>query len=222
MWYGSVGNCGNYFQYKQISTPAALPLDLDFVKSYLRIDSNDDDALITMLIKASASFIEKYTTRTLINTQYLTYRDNFGYGSFAWGFPAAYGCCGIELRRSKLVSIDNFTYKNSQGVVTQVDPSLYYVTDDVDFSSILLMPNRQYPSDVLCVRQAIAIEFTAGYGDTADDIPIDLQEAMLQMVADMYFNRGDCVAAGRMSCSCQKYLSGASKAILDQYKIVTI
>jgi uncharacterized phiE125 gp8 family phage protein len=212
--------CGNYFQYKIVTPPAALPIDLDFLKLYLKIDDTTDDALLTFLIKAAASFVENYTNRTLINTQYLTYRDNFGFYPTYFGYFNA-DCCGIELRKSRFVSLDSFTYKNLDGIDTVVDPTIYYVTDEIDYSSIMLNPDQQYPQDVRCARQAVKILFTAGYGTTQDDIPPELQEVMLQLIADMYSNRGDCMPTGR-SCACSQFLTGASKALLDQYRIIPL
>lgn len=216
------GNCcGNYYQYKKLTTPVALPLDLDFVKNYLKVDDTADDALITFLIKAAAAYVEKYTNRVLLETQFQTYRNNFGYSDLWFPYSNDYGC-GIELKRSPFVSLDSYTYKNTDNIETVVGPTLYYITDKVDYSRILLIPGKAYPTDVLCVQQAIKILFTAGYGTSQDDIPVELQEAMLQIVADMYTNRGDCMTASGISCSCDKFLSAASKVLLDQFRILDL
>jgi uncharacterized phiE125 gp8 family phage protein len=212
--------CTDYYQYKVAVPPVNLPLDLTFVKNYLKIDGVDDDALITFLIKSVASYVEKYTGRTLINTQYQTYRNNFGVYESYYGYVYTAQCCGIELKKSPFVSLDSFTYLNKDNVETVVDSSLYYVTDKTDYSSILLLPDKQYPSDVLCVQQAVKILFTAGYGIDETTIPTDLQEAMLQLVADLYTNRGDCTTS--MSCACNNFVTAASKAILDSYRILNL
>lgn len=215
--------CAVYYQYKVTIPPAYLPLDLDFVKNYLKVDGTEDDAFITFLINATAEYVQKYTGRTLINTQYQTYRNGFenGYNIYTYSRVGYGDCCGIELKRSPFVSLDSFTYKNKSNVETVVDPSLYYVTDKADYSSILLLPNKQYPTDVLCIQQSVKILFTAGYGTDQTDIPADLQEAMLQIIADMYTNRGDCKAASG-GCACSDFINVASKSILGMYKILNI
>lgn len=218
MLYGR--GCGNYYQYKKLATPANLPLDLDFVKNYLKIDGTADDALITFLIKAAAGFVEKYTSRTLLETQFQTYRNDFGYSGIWFPHCDDYSACGIVLKKSPFVSLDSYTYRNTESVETVVAPTLYYITDKVDYSSILLLPNKSYPTDLLCVQQAVKIVFTAGYGTTQDDIPVELQEAMLQLVADMYTNRGDCMPSG--GCGCESFLSAGSKAMLDQFRILDL
>lgn len=49
-------------------TPLVLPLPLSEVKSYLRVDYNDDDAQITSLIWTAIDCIERYCGRVFANS----------------------------------------------------------------------------------------------------------------------------------------------------------
>jgi uncharacterized phiE125 gp8 family phage protein len=182
------------------------------LKSYLKIDTNDDDAILTFLIRAATEFIESYTKRVLITTEFLTYRDCF----------YADGCCGILLKRSPFDTLTLFTYLNTNNVETVVPIDTYFTTDDIDYSKILELPDKTFPTDVLKRVQVIRIQFTAGYGVDESYVPVDLQVAMMQIIADLYSNRGDCGVSDVSSCGCQKVLSGASKAILDKYRILEL
>lgn len=203
------------YSYEKISGSVLLPQTfLDAIKNYLKIDTSvtaDDDLIIDMTL-AAISFIERYTGRTLLTTEYRTWRD--------W-FPCDY----IELRRSPLQSLDLFNYIDINGDVKTVDPLVYYNTFESDYSKILPQPGKNFPSDLICKLQSIIIQFTVGYGDTVDDIPAELLVALLQMVAALYDNRGDCIGMSRASaaCGCQEALvKGNLAAMLIPYKIYSL
>ena len=47
------------------------------------------------------------------------------------------------------------------------------------------------PSRGMFTLRNIAIAFTAGYGDAESDVPAPIREAILEIVADLYANRGE-------------------------------
>ncbi len=205
-------NCTQYnrckprtaFNYKLIDAVDALPLTVAEVKLYLRVSNTADDALIEELIETASLCCESYTRRVLITKTFRTYRD-------CWLRPY------IELRKSPLQSIESVKYYDTENVLQTLDASNYYTTDEPDYySKILYTQDATLPS--LYKRlQAIEIEFKAGYGDTADDIPADLKLAMKQHIAMMYENRGDCADA-----TCSNMLPATAKNIYNKYKIQEI
>lgn len=203
------------YTYRVLSTVTTLPQSfIDEIKNYLKIDVSvtEDDSLIESIVFGVIHFIEKYTNRTIFTTQFETFRDFF---------PCDY----IELRRSPLQSLDLFNYIDTNGDVQTVDPLVYYNTFENDYSKILPQPEKDFPSDLICKLQSIVIQFTAGYGDTVDDIPAELLVALLQMVAALYDNRGDCVEMSRTRtvCGCQEALvKGNLAAMLNPYKIYSL
>jgi uncharacterized phiE125 gp8 family phage protein len=181
-----------------------LPFDINTVKQYLKIDvaNTADDALIGMIMQAVVNFAEKYTKRDFIIKKYLTYRDNFNNSI-------------ITLRKSLLQNIISFEYLVN-GVFTAV-PSVYYATTDSDFSSVLLLNNDAWPNNIDTRQQAIKILFNAGYGTTSSSIPYNLQLGMLQHIAQLYENRGDCSSTGGSDCGSN--IPSAAKLIYDEYRI---
>jgi len=202
------------YTYKVLSSVDTLPIGfLEEIKNYLKIslDMLDDDALLTRITLGVLRYIEQYTKRTILTKDFLTYRDNFNYRY-------------IELKRSPFQSLEVFSYTDLTGVVQTVDPSLYYTTFETDYSKIIVTPGEILPTDVACKLQSIQIQFKAGYGDTVDDIPLDILLAMYQLIADLYNNRGDCSVSSSSSaaCSCSGLLNSTSKGLLDPYRILNI
>ncbi len=164
-----------------LNTDAIIePFTLDYVKDYLRISSTDDDVLIGDLITTARNFGVKYTGRDFINKTYVCYLNNF---------PFNYA--EIEIRKSKLTSITSIQYYKDD-VLTTIDSSIYYFTDNNEYSSILVKDGQSWATDADNRKQAIKITFVSGYGATADDVPQGIKTAMLAHIANMYENRGDC------------------------------
>lgn len=181
-------------------------LDLNLVKDHLAIDrcDNSQDTELTLMIQVVADYVERYTRRTLLTTQFLTLRNGFPY-------------C-ISLRKSKFQELIRFQYYLN-GVLTTVDPSLYQITRSNDYVSIVPLGNNQWPTPDTNRLQSVEIEFTAGYGSSGADIPISLKMGMLNHIAALYANRGDC------SCDqsgAESALPANTKLLYDSYKIMSI
>jgi len=189
------------YSYQVITAPTVLPVSLAEVKEHLRLDPDDDtqDDYLTFLIQTATEFAEERLKRVLINTKFRTYRDWFE-------------CC-ILLRRSKLQTLDLFEYL-VDGTFTTVDSDLYYTTDESDYSKIVLKNESCYPTDKDDQLQSIKIEFTAGYGSTAASVPPKIKMALLNHIAALYENRGDCDNA-----SISATLPATSKNIYDMMMI---
>lgn len=167
------------FTYNVSTAAAGRPLTLPTVKSHLKIDLTDasQDTYLNLLIDTATAFGEKYTKRTFINTGFTTFRDDFN--------------DSLELRRSKVSAIASIKYLVA-GVLTTLSTDIYDFTDVTSFSEIFLKLNQIFPTDVDQVPQAVEIIFTAGYGATEANVPADVKMALLNHIADLYSNRGDC------------------------------
>ena len=167
------------FSYHVTVAPANLPISLATLKEHLKLDPSDtsQDGYLTLIIEAVRICAEEEMKRILINTTFLTYRDLFN-------------CC-IELRKSKFQSLVRFKYLKDD-ILTTVSSDLYYITNELAYSSIYLKDGECYPVDLDNRFQAIEIEFVAGYGTTDASIPQDIKLALLNHAAVLYENRGDC------------------------------
>lgn len=181
------------------SGPAVLAVPLADVKTWLKVTTSDLDAEITALIEGATATAEHITRRDLINKGYRTFRDNFSdmetsYGNYAALIPYSRrnpGYNEIELRRSRLQTVDNIEYLKDD-VWTAVDAAIYYSTLETEYSRVLLKDGQSWPTDIDNREQAVRIDFTAGYGDAAADVPADIKTAIKQHVANAFANHGDC------------------------------
>ena len=162
----------------QLTTPpAAEPVTLDQAKAHLRVDTTDDDALITALIAAARARAEWHTGRAFVTQGWTLWLD---------GWP----CNGvIEIPLPPLQSVQSVTAYAPDDSATGLDAATYQVDTASAPARLALKPNASPPVNLRALN-AIAIAFTAGYGEAAD-VPAAIQQAILMIVAALYAHRGD-------------------------------
>jgi uncharacterized phiE125 gp8 family phage protein len=164
-----------------LSGPASEPVTLDEARAYLRLDATDDDALVTTLIAAARLHIESVTGRALLSQTWRVVRDD-------WPVSAA-----IRLPVSPLRSVAAVTGYDAEGTAHNLDPDAIQL--DVAGGQLFL-PAGYGDGMLLRDRQGIEIDYVAGYGDDAADVPEVLCQALLQPVAYWFENRDSVVIAG--------------------------
>lgn len=192
----------NYFIYNppidydlSVGT-STLVVSVSDAKTFLRIDSSSEDALITNLILAATNYFEEKTGRDLINKTYICYLDNFpgnsgGYAPVLY-WPVNSASTPIKLKKSRVQSITSIQYYKDD-VLTTFNSSNYYLTQEANnFPSIYLKQNSSWPIDLDNRAQAAKITFVSGYGSSGSNVPIGIQQCILDMVTYLYENRGDC------------------------------
>lgn len=158
--------------------PATEPLTLDQAKEHLRVvDTTDDDAYITALIKAARRYVEDKTGRTLIDTV-------FTQTAHQWQ-----SC--TELLRGNGHTIGSVMYDDIDNNEQTVSADDYELAPFGDGCSELYMHSTFTDPDLYDEPGAgrIRIQFTAGYGAAASNVPGDLVHAIKFMVAHLYDNR---------------------------------
>lgn len=157
--------------------PAAEPVTLDEAKAHLKVDTADDDALITSLIAAARARAEWHTGRAFVTQSWTLWLD---------GWP-----CGgiIEIPLPPLQSVASVTAYALNDSAAILDAATYQVDTTSSPARLALKPNASPPVNLRALN-AIAIAFTAGYGD-AGDVPAPIQQAILMIVATLYAHRGD-------------------------------
>jgi uncharacterized phiE125 gp8 family phage protein len=165
--------------------PAAEPVTLADAKLYLKIDTTDDDALIASLITAARARAEWHTGRALITQSWIQWLD-------CWPRD---GIAAIPLPPLQAVaSVTAYALDDSTHVI---DADAYIV--DCAAGRIALRTALP-PFAELRRINAIAIAFTAGYGDAATDVPQQLRSAILSIVAFLYEHRGEAPAELPQDC----------------------
>jgi uncharacterized phiE125 gp8 family phage protein len=167
--------------YILVSEIGAELLSLSDIKTHLRIDGSDYDSILTPLIKTSRLIGEKITGRDFIEKEWRTYLDYFPSSS----------CEGIELRKSKLLSITSIQYYDETNTLQTLSSSDYYITNEADYSSIFIKNDKSFPN-TYHRRQAVIITFKTSF----PSFPQDLKQAMLSVCSYLFENTGDCINDG--------------------------
>ena len=188
------------FTYKVTSPPGALAVSLADIKSHLKVTDSSEDDLITIYLDAAIDYAERLTKRDFITRTYTTFRDFFpgvseGYYQFGnlptLGSVGFGGNIGFEIRKSPLQSIESIKYFVSD-VLTTVLNTDYYNTLEEDYSEVLIKDGKCWPTNADVRLQTIEISFKAGFGDADGDMPNWVTTGIMQHVAQLYANRGDC------------------------------
>jgi len=191
--------------YSITTAAATTPVTLAEVKEHLKIDADDDtqDTYLTMLIEATTDQAEKYTGRDFINRSYTTYRDSF--------------LDPLELRRAPISSVTSIEYLVSESFSTLASTVYDLQNNDNGYPYIYLKKDQQWPTNADSLPQAVKIIFVSGYGAAATDVPSGLKVGLLNHIAMLYENRGDC----SNDCS-GSALPANAKSFYNRYRIINI
>lgn len=159
--------------------PEKQPVNLVEVKNHLNIiDDGEDDALLTSLIVSARRAIEDRTGRILIDT-------TFTQSVRCWAQS-------IELLRGGASTINSIVYDpEPAGSQVTVNSAEYVLHAYGDGHSEVVFYDTFTEPELLdqAVINRVHIEFVAGYGDNARDVPEPLRQAILYFVAHLYENR---------------------------------
>ena len=186
-----------------VQGPQVDVLDLATVKSQILYEDTDQDALIGVYMKAAEEFVDGPTGigRALITQQWRLRMDNW---------PAA-----IQIPLGPVQSVDSITYVALDGSTQTLDPATYIVDLDSDPATVTRQWSVAWPSPRL-VKNSITVTFTAGFGDTADDVPVSIRQAMLLLVSHWFAHRDAVVGVENRDSSTE--LPMGVSALLDRWR----
>jgi uncharacterized phiE125 gp8 family phage protein len=186
----------------QVTTPPAMePVSIDLVRRHCRIDTFGDDDLLESYLMAARIMAEGYLSRVLITQTLLwTVRPSSLLEPERSHLPRA-----ILLPRAPVQSIVSVNMLDELGNTTTILPAtlpvistwdvLGYVTDLALEPCRLTIGPETLLVDGRTAQQArlgnIQIAMVAGYGDTADTVPLPIVQAIMLTTAFLYEHRGD-------------------------------
>lgn len=157
--------------------PMAEPVSLDEAKLHLRLDSADEDALITRLIAAARRQVETAAGLVMISQEWSVFLDRW---------PAS---PILELPLAPIRAIEEVRTYGEDDESSLLDPAHYYADTLLRRPRLVLRRDRVWPPPGR-LANGIEIKVVAGYGGTID-VPEGLRLAILKLVAHWYENRGD-------------------------------
>ena len=216
--------------YQLTAKPALEPVSLTQAKAQLNIDWGDDDALLETLITAARMQFERQTGRSLITQSWQLTLEGFPWPRGREPHPhfaSVFGFTGepIRLQKGPIQSVDHLYYidfeSNQQEIVAAtIDPIMGYLQDlngDVGrISPVLYQPWPWAPRRF----EAVTVDFTSGYGDTADAVDLLICQCILMIVAHWYANR-EAVAGGEGRFMAVE-IPMAAQSIIDSYWIPSL
>lgn len=155
-----------------VRPPAALPVSVVDAKAHLRLTHDGEDALVADLIAAAGAFVAEDAGIALINQVLrLSLSDR----------PAE----PVALPRHPIARIETVTVYDGDGSPTVLEGAQYRF-------DMMRKPARLSfePGAVPRQTNGIEIDFVAGFGDAAADIPHTLRRAVLALVSHWYELRG--------------------------------
>lgn len=155
----------------QTVAPVASPVTLDELKAHARIDENDQDTYLEVLIEAATEYIEGYLNKALMTQTWVLTTD-------MW--PARHR---IFLPKAPLQSVSTVKYLDSAGVQQTVDSAEWRVSGTnpgiLEPEDGYSWPGHQY------VTGSIEITFVCGYA-SADVIPSVVKYGVMKAATDMF------------------------------------
>jgi uncharacterized phiE125 gp8 family phage protein len=162
--------------YILVTPPTDEPLTLEAAKAHLRVETGEDDALITTLIAAARDYVERETNRSIMPQVWRLALDRFPRGP-------------IVLSHGPVRAVSAVTYRDTSDVAQTMTTDDYLVDE---------LPN-DYPRMVPSVDEivwpgaqaqpgAVTVTFSAGYAAAAN-VPQAIIQAIKLMVGHWYANR---------------------------------
>jgi len=177
------------------TAPASEPITLAEAKSYLRVDSSGDDALITSLISTARKLCEEHTQRALMTQTYQLFldaledvEDNLWEGMRTGPYINYYKNY-IELPMPPVVSISHIKTYDDNDTATTFASSKYYVDNARQPARVVLRTGETFPT-ALRVANAIEVKYVTGYA-SANAVPEPIKFAIYQVLTYLYEHRGD-------------------------------
>jgi uncharacterized phiE125 gp8 family phage protein len=172
----------------QTAAPAVEPVTLAEAKLHLNEIDNVQDTLIGMLITAAREYAEAYCARSFITQQWRLTLDEF---------PC--GC--IELERGPVQSVDSIVFRDMAGVLqTVAGPTFPAYAIDLESPLARVAPGFGYtwPNSLPQIG-AVQVNYTAGFGPTAADVPAVVRNWIMVRVNTMFENREEVAVLQRGS-----------------------
>lgn len=220
---------GQRYKLDLVTAPTIEPVTVTEVKDALRIDHTDDDTLIGYLITAARTSAESFTRRVFITQTWKLFMNSFTSsrtynGSYPW-FSGTQQISlteldvfnFIEIPMAPLISITHVKSYDDTDTATTFAASNYFVSvysgDFAQPGAITLRQSATWPT-VERVADGVEIQFVAGYGTSATDVPQQIRMAIQEETAFLYNNRS--------SCDASSVNSGIAKKLLNQFKVMKL
>jgi hypothetical protein len=176
------------------------------VKQHRRLDSDDtsQDSTISILITAARRYAEAYTGQSLITQKWRATMDRFPgvmlpatpFAAVAAWLPTPQPSNEIQLLHGPIQTVDLITYLDTNAVSQTLAGSKWKLDASGIFPRIAPTYGNAWP-DTLEQIGSVTVDFTAGYGLTADLVPVEIVHWMLVRIGTLFENREEVAILSR-------------------------
>ena len=167
---------------KLITAPKTEPISLVEAKLHLRVTTNDDDTLISSLIKAARQSAENFTNRALASQVLELILDDFPEKE-------------IVLPKPPVETVTSIKYTDCEGVESTLNIADYISFLEAEPAVIVPAYGGSFPYFNPYPKGAVKIRYTAGYKISGTEarliIPEAIKQALLLIIGSYYENRED-------------------------------
>jgi len=188
---------------KLITAAGAEPITLAQLKAQCRVDTTDDDAVLTLAIAAARAKAENYTGTAIVTQTWEQTLD---------AFPTA----EIELLKPPVTAITSVNYIDVNGV-SQTLSSANYRLDDSTYPGWLLPAYNATWPETRDQANAVTIRFVTGYANEAA-VPGDMKAWILLTAAFIYAQREAMVLGGKIAEIPNRWVD----SLLDPYRVFKV
>lgn len=136
-----------------------------------------EDDLLTALIAVAREYAEGFQNRAYITQTWELWLDDWPKGD------------RIKIPLPPLQTVNSIKYYDTANVVATMATADYFVDDKSEPGRVVLAYGESWPSTTLRPANGVCVEFDAGYGDAASDVPKRVRQAMLLLIGHWNENR---------------------------------
>jgi len=162
-----------------LAEPAEEPVSLAETKAFLKVEDTAEDGLITTLIGAARLHVEGVTGQALLAQNWRVVLDR-------WPDNRV-----VKLPVGPFISLTEISAYDQGGSAHLINLVQFFAEPDR-----LLLPLNVVGMPSLRDRQGLEIDYVAGYGTEPEDVPADIRQALLVLVAYWFEHRDAVIVAG--------------------------
>lgn len=162
---------------ERMTPPAVEPLTLAEARLHLRLDDTAEDTLVSALIVAARQMAEQHLGRALITQGFRLWLDRWPAGRRA-----------LDLPRPPLSAVSAVTTYDEDGDATVLDPASWLADVVAVPGRLVLRAGTATPFGSRAAN-AVSIDYEAGYGDAATDVPEPVRRGMALLLGHLFESR---------------------------------
>lgn len=160
---------------KVVIPPAVEPVGREDAKQHLRVDGNEQDAVIDRCIRVAREQAEAYQNRAYLEQILELVLERLP------DMP-------VHLPRPPLVSLEAVTLTDEDGATTAVPITDFIVDTDSEPGRLFFKKGKSWPAVTLGEGGSLRIRYKAGLADAAD-VPARVLQAILVQTGYLFENR---------------------------------